>query len=268
MDISTAVGLILGFTVVSVVMIMDGGSPAELFAHPSAILLTLGGSIIVSMTSFPLNVTLSLPKMLMIALMGPKMDAVASIDLIVNMADKARREGLLALEEESRQVDDAFLRKGVMLVVDGTDPDQVRSILKIEIENMKARHHQGVEFFNKAGAYAPTLGIVGTVMGLITVLQQLDEPATLGAAIAGAFLATLWGIMSANLIWLPLGSKMDTKDQAEVVYRNLLVEGLLSLQAGENPRLIREKLMAFLPPKARVEDAEAAAGAQAAEAGA
>lgn len=268
MDLATAIGLILGFVIVSVVMIMDGGSPAELFAHPSAILLTMGGALAVCMTSFPLKITLSLPKLLMIAFLGGKSDAVGSIELIVNMADKARREGLLALEEESRQVDDAFLRKGVMLVVDGTDPDQVRSILKIEIESMEGRHHQGIEFFNKAGAYAPTLGIIGTVMGLITVLQQLDDPASLGAAIAGAFLATLWGIMSANLLWLPLGSKLGTKNDEEVVYRHLLVEGLLSLQAGENPRLIREKLMAFLPPKARVEDSEAAAGAQAAEAGA
>ena len=154
-----------------------------------------------------------------------------------------------------------------MLVVDGTDPDQVRAILGLEINNMKERHAQGAGFLNAAGGYAPTLGIIGTVMGLITVLQKLDSPGELGHAIAGAFLATLWGIMSANLIWLPLGAKLGSKSEEEVAYRQLLVEGLLGLQAGENPRLIKEKLSAFLPPKTR-EALDEAGGAQTAEAGA
>ncbi len=251
MDLATIIGLLLGFVIVIVVMIMDGGSPAELFANPSAIVLTVGGALAATTASFPLKVATSLPKLVMAAVMGHKADPVAAIEILTQMADKARREGLLALEQESKNLEDDFLRKGVMLVVDGVDPSQVRAIMETEITHMKERHGKGVEFLNSTGGFAPTMGIIGTVMGLITVLQQLDNPSKLGHAIAGAFLATLWGIMSANLIWLPLGGKLKNKSEEEAAYRRMLLEGILALQAGENPRIVREKLSAFLPPKAR-----------------
>jgi chemotaxis protein MotA len=167
------------------------------------------------------------------------------------MADKARREGLLALEEESKKVEDDFLRKGIMLVVDGIEPAQVQAIMELEISQMKERHEEGINFFVQAGGFSPTFGIIGTVMGLISVLKQLSDPDKLAASIASAFLATLWGLLSANLIWLPIGGKLSTRNYEEIAYRKMLVEGILSLQAGENPRLIREKLLTFLPPAVR-----------------
>jgi len=261
MDLATIIGLIAGFVVVTIVMILDGGSPAELLSHPSAILLTMGGALTASMASFPLSATIKLPTYFMIAMKGDNYDAIGAIELLAQMADTARREGLLALEEQSKQIEDDFLRKGVMLIVDGVDPGQVRAILEIEIKQMHERHSEGIGFLASAGGYGPTLGIIGTVMGLITVLKSLDDPASLGKHIAAAFLATLWGIMSANLIWLPLSSKLNVKSEKEVKYRHLLLEGILALQAGENPRLVREKLMAYLPPKERVQD-EARAAAQ------
>ncbi len=251
MDLGTLIGLLLSLVVITIVMIMDGGSPAELFLHPQAILLTLGGSFMATAISTPLPVTLALPKLIGLAFKGDKVDEAASIETLVKMADRARRDGLLALEDESKKITDPFLRKGLMLVVDGIDPEQVRTIIETEIEHMEKRHGQGIAMFAAAGGFAPTFGIIGTVMGLITVLQQLDEPAKLGAAIAGAFLATLWGLLSANLVWLPIGTKLRNKSAQETAYRHMLMEGILALQAGENPRLVKEKLSAFLPPKAR-----------------
>jgi chemotaxis protein MotA len=251
MDLATLIGLALGFTVVGAVMIMDGGSPAELFAHPSAILLTVGGAIAAATISFPLKTVLSLPALFMGSIRAHKAEGSSAIEVLVSMADKARREGLLALEDDSKKIDDPFLRRGVMLVVDGVDPAQVRSILEIEVEQMSERHARGIGFLNAVGGFAPTMGIIGTVMGLVSVLKQLSDPGKLGASIAAAFLATLWGIMTANLLWLPLAGKLRSKSEEEIAYRHLLVEGILALQAGENPRIIREKLSAFLPPKAR-----------------
>ena len=256
MDLATPIGLVLGFAVVTLVMIMDGGSPAELFAHPSAIILTVGGAIAAATISFPLKTALSLPSLFIGTVMAHKGESHGAIESLVVMADKARREGLLALEEDSKKIHDPFLRRGVMLVVDGVDPAQVRSILEIEVHHMQERHAQGIGFLSAVGGYAPTMGIIGTVMGLIVVLQKLDDPGSLGKSIAGAFLATLWGIMTANLIWIPLAGKLRSKSEEEVAYRHLLVEGILALQAGENPRIVREKLSAFLPPKARRAEAK------------
>ncbi len=257
MDLTTIIGLVLGLSIVVVVMILDGGSPAELFMAPSAILLTIGGAIAATIISYPMKSLKSIPKWFMIAFLGPKgqMEAVEAIEALTKMADKARREGLLALEDESKKMSDAFLRKGLMMVVDGVDPAQVRAILEIDIRHMRERHEMGgINFFTSAGGYGPTMGIIGTVMGLISVLQKLDDPGTLGESIAVAFLATLWGILSANLIWLPLAGKLRARSEEEISYRHLLLEGILALQAGENPRIVKDKLNAFLPPAERKED--------------
>jgi chemotaxis protein MotA len=259
MDIATLGGLLLGFALVVVVMVMDGGSPAELFTAPQAILLTIGGALIATLISYPVKSLASIPKWFMLAFFQKRQHPDEAIDTLVRMADKARREGLLSLEDEAKKLDNEFLRKGLMLVIDGIDPAQVRTIMDIETQHMVERHEQGIGFFTAAGGYGPTMGIIGTVMGLISVLQELDNPGELGKSIATAFLATLWGILSANMIWLPLAGKLKANNDEEVAYRNLLKEGILSLQAGENPRIVREKLMAFLPPKGRQASEEAPA---------
>lgn len=251
MDFATIIGLMAGVVVLVVVMIMDGGTPMELFSNPAAILLIIGGSISATMIASPLKTIMLLPKLILLATREKKLGVEEAIDVLTKMSDKARREGLLALEEESKKIQDPFLQKGVMLVVDGVDPAQVRAILETTVEHMRERHMQGYGLFSAAGGFAPTFGIIGTVMGLISVLKQLDDPNRLARSIASAFLATLWGLLTANLIYLPLASKLKSKSDHEVAYRTLLVEGILALQAGENPRLVREKLEAFLPPNAR-----------------
>lgn len=251
MDLATILGLVLAFVIITVVMVMDGGSPAELFAHPQAILLTVGGAFVATLISYPMKSLGLIPKWFILAIKGHKAQPLTTIDILAKMADKARREGLLALEDEAKKISDEFLKKGVMMVVDGVDPAQVRAIMEIEIYHMQERHAQGINFFSAAGGYGPTMGIIGTVMGLISVLQELDNPGTLGKSIAAAFLATLWGILSANVFWLPIAGKLRANSEDEVAFRHMCLEGILSLQAGENPRIVKEKLSAFLPPKVR-----------------
>ena len=249
MDLSTILGLVVGFATIVVVLILDGGQPGELFAVPQAILLIFAGSMSATAISVGTKIFTNLPKLVGEAIKQKSYNPAEAIDLITRMADKARREGLLALEEESKKIKDPFLQKGIMLVVDGVDPAQVRSILETNIENLEDRHKKGAAAFAAAGGFSPTFGIIGTVMGLMNALKLLDDPQKLAEAIAGAFLATLWGLLFANLIFLPLAAKLKNKSALEVHYRFLLTEGILALQAGENPRIVREKLNAYLAPK-------------------
>lgn len=256
MDLSTLLGLLAAFGAVIAALYLDGGNIQELFQHMSAIILTVGGALGAGLLSFPLPTVISLPALLGKAFMGSKENIEETIEAMVKMADKARREGILSLEEDAKRIEDVFMRKGVMLVVDGVDSHQVRSILEADSKLMGHRHDLGIGLLAAMGGYAPTLGIIGTVMGLINVLKQLSQPEKLGEAIGAAFLATLWGIMTANLIWLPLASKLRVKSGEEVAVRELITEGVLALQAGENPRIVREKLSTFLPPKKRPADEE------------
>jgi chemotaxis protein MotA len=250
MDLATIIGLVAGAGTIVVVMILDGGSPAELFSVPQAILLIVAGSLSATFITTSLKEFMLLPKLIGLAMKQNNFGEEEAIETLARMADKARREGLLALEEESKKIKDPFLQKGIMLVVDGVDPAQVKSILETQIFHMEERHAAAYGMFAAAGGFAPTFGIIGTVMGLISVLKQLDNPSKLAKSIASAFLATLWGLIVSNLVYLPLAAKLKLKDAEEVAYKNLLLEGILSLQAGENPRIVREKLQAFLPPAA------------------
>ncbi len=250
MELSTLLGLVAGFGALLAAVFMEGGSPAELVG-PSAAVIVFGGTIGAAFISFPLKRVLAVPKLIANSFKAYKAESVAIIELIVTLADKARREGLLALEQDAKDVKDDFLRRGLMLVVDGVDPSQVRSILETETNLMAQRHEQGAAVLQAMGGYAPTMGIIGTVMGLVNVLGRLSDPSHLGESIAVAFLATFYGIMSANLLWLPIAGKLRAKSHEEVEMRNLMMEGVLALQAGENPRIVREKLSAFLAPKER-----------------
>lgn len=254
MDIATLVGIILAFGAVLVSMIMEGGDPMVLIHHPAPIILVVGGTLGVTMAGYGLKDITGIAKVLIKAFMpGPPPDRTEVIEQMVKFADRARRDGLLALEEEAKNVDDAFLRKGIQLAVDGTDPEVVRDILEVDVQALKERHAVGAKFFADMGAFAPTLGIIGTVLGLVHMLENLDDPSSMGPLIAAAFIATLWGVMSANLIYLPLSNKLKRLSAEEVAYRELVVEGVMAIQAGANPRTVTEKLSSYLPPKEREE---------------
>ena len=265
MDPSSFVGIGLAMFALLVAMIMDGGNPAALIA-PSSILLTFGGTIGAATAGMLMSDAKGMPKVLKSALTAKVTPADDAVAVVVSFAEKARRQGLLALEEEARQIDDAFLRKGIEMAVDGSDPEEIRDILEQDVDAMKARHRTGAKFFSDMAGFAPTMGIIGTVMGLLHVLQNLSTPATLGPMIAAAFTATLWGVMQANVFWLPLANKLKRTSEVEVRRMQLLLEGILAIQAGANPRTVEQRLLSYLSPAEQEAAKEAREAAKAKEA--
>jgi chemotaxis protein MotA len=175
------------------------------------------------------------------------------------MTNRARAEGLLALEEESKNVDDEFLKKGLQLAVDGTDPEALKKTLISDIGAMKERHKEGAAWCEKAGVYAPTFGIIGAVFGLIATMGNLSQPAAIGEGISGAFVATFWGVFLANGVWLPWANKLKQLSLAEVAHKQLIVEGIMAIQAGVSPRVVEELLKSHVPPSERDKPAAPAA---------
>jgi chemotaxis protein MotA len=174
----------------------------------------------------------------------------ALVDSVVSLAERARREGLLALEDAAKEVEHPFLRRGLELAIDGTDPEELDEILHAEVTAKKKADKATAKVFESMGGYAPTVGILGTVMSMVHVMENLDKPETLGHSIAGAFLATLWGVATSNLIWLPLASRVNRISALESEQMELAIEGVLAIQAGSNPRLVAQKLRSLLPPGA------------------
>jgi len=220
---------------------------------------TLGATI----AACGLEPHLKLPALYKKAIMPDDLDLVGRVNEIVSYAEKARRDGLLALDEAVKDIDDEFTRKGVQLVVDGTDPDLVAAVLDAENEAMRKRHSANRAPFMQAGGFAPTMGIIGTVFGLVNVMNNLNQPSTLGPLIAAAFLATLMGVGSANVVFLPMANRLKELSEAELHFREMTLEGILGIQAGDNPRVVAEKLMAYVPPSLRPSEDEQAASATA-----
>jgi chemotaxis protein MotA len=235
---------------------MEGTSPAA-FLNIPAMLVVFVGTFGATLAGSTMDRMKLIPTLYKKAISPDKPDLSAQLETLVGFAERARREGLLALDDEVAELDDAFTKKGLQLVVDGTDPELVREILENEMDGMSARHHQGALPFEKAGGLAPTLGIIGTVMGLVHVLQNLSQPATLGPAISGAFIATLYGVASANLVFLPTANKLKLLSIEEQELRTMTLEGILAIQAGDNPRVVADKLLSFIPPEERAAEGEA-----------
>jgi chemotaxis protein MotA len=265
MDRGTAIGLGLALISILGAAVVESGSIGILFALmnlPSA-MIVFGGTIGTVIVAFPLERVTKLGKVLGVAFRQEATSERDLVSLFVRLAERARREGLLALETEAQGIEDHSIQKGVLLVVDGTDPELVREIMEADVAAMSERHEGNFAMFAAAGGFAPTMGIIGTVMGLVNVLSHLDKPDELGKSIATAFIATLYGVLSANVFWLPVGERLKQRNKEEVARRTLAVEGVLSVQAGDNPRVVREKLEAFLPLALRGEDAEGAEGGEA-----
>lgn len=237
----------LGFVIMG---IMDGGDIVSYFNLPS-ILIVMGGTIAATFVAYPMQKVLEAMKVVSKAFTHKQEDPGDIIHKIINLANIARKEGLLALEEASESVNDNFLKKGVMLIVDGTDPELVRNLLETELAFVEERHKNGQGIFEAMGAYAPAFGMVGTLIGLINMLKKLDDPSSIGPSMAVALITTFYGSLLANLIFLPIANKLKLRSREEIQRKEIMVEGLLSIQAGENPRIIEEKLKAFLPPKVR-----------------
>jgi chemotaxis protein MotA len=245
MDFATLIGVILAFVCLALGITLEGGDLTKYIA-PSAFIIVIPSTFGASMAAGYLKDLPLIFKGAKAAFMTKQHDGGESIELMVKFAEKARREGLLALEEAVKDVDDPFMKKGVEMAVDGTDPEQLREILEAEIDAKRTADKVPAKFFADMGGFSPTLGIIGTVLGLVVVLQHLSDPASLGPHIAAAFIATLYGVATANLVYLPVGKKIARTSEIECHHMEVVVEGVLSIQAGANPRVIHQKLTAFM----------------------
>ena len=267
MDLSTIIGIVAGFGALIAGFLMEGGSVAAL-GQLSAAVIVFGGTAGAIITSFPLSELKKFPQWIKTAFSAQAFGTAEAYETLVRFAEKARREGLLSLEQELETVMDRFTRQGMQLVIDGTDPEITREILESNIAVLEKRHKVGISVFEAAGGYGPTLGIIGTVMGLVKVLGNLSDPSALSESIAAAFIATLYGVASANLLWLPIATKLKMKDKAEVSAMEMILDGILSIQAGENPSILKEKLKthvgSILPSEAKSDEGSNAPGGAAA----
>ena len=266
MKAASAIGIVLACVMIAVGATMEGSQVTAVLNLP-AILIVLGGTFGATMASSGMDAMKRLPALYKTAFSPPDLDLNGRVQELVGYAEKARRDGLLALDQQLAEIKDPYVRKGLQLVVDGTDADLVADVLEAENNAMRKRHALAAQPFALAGGYAPTMGIVGTVFGLIHVLGNLDKPETLGPSIAAAFVATLLGVASANVVFVPIGMRLKALSQEELHARELTMEGILSIQAGDNPRVIAEKLIAYVPPSQRpASEDEAAAGGAASKA--
>jgi chemotaxis protein MotA len=250
MKFGTAIGIVISIVGIALGATLEGTNVMVVLNLP-AILIVLVGTLGATIAACGLEAHIRLPKLYVKAIMPDDLDLPARVRELVGFAEQARRDGLLALDEAVNSIDDPFTKKGVQLVVDGTDPDLVAAVLDAENEAMRKRHAAARNPFMQAGALAPTMGIIGTVFGLVNVMNNLNQPSTLGPLIAAAFLATLMGVGSANVIFLPMANRLKELSEAELHFREMTLEGILAIQAGDNPRVVEEKLMAYVPPKDR-----------------
>ena len=264
MKFGTGIGIVISCIGIAMGATMEGTNVMVVINIP-AILIVLVGTLGASIAACGLEIHLKLPQLFKKAIVPDDLHLVDRVNEIVGYAEKARRDGLLALDEAVKEIKDPFTQKGVQLVVDGTDPDLVAAVLDAENEAMRKRHVAGRAPFMQAGALAPTMGIVGTVFGLVNVMNNLNQPSTLGPLIAAAFLATLIGVGSANVIFLPMANRLKELSEKEMHFREMTLEGVLAIQAGDNPRVVAEKLMAYVPPSERPTEEEQEAAKAAAK---
>jgi chemotaxis protein MotA len=249
--ISSTVGLIGGIVIMLVAFVLEGGHLISLI-QITAFLIVIMGTFATMLIGFPFKTFKTIPKLFKIALFDTPSDTMVLVNRISELAEKSRREGNLSLEEDASKEKEIFVRNGLMLVVDGVKEDVLIDTMELEMIHMHKRHMKGISMIEKAGNIAPALGITGTVMGLLHILSNLSNPEELGGQISMAFVATLYGVFTGNFIWLPIASKLKEKSKAEVLRCEMIIEGLSSIQANQNPKVIRQKLLSFLPPTERI----------------
>ncbi len=261
MDIASILGLVICFVLV-IFGILWGNDVSTIFRFmdaPSA-LITFGGSFCCILASYTLENFVGGLKSIGLIFKMSNMNVPETIQKIIDLSNVARKEGLLSLEEAAGDIDDPFLQKGILLVVDGTDPELVRAIMETELVSMEDRHKFKIGFWEDLGAMGPAWGMIGTLIGLINMLQDMNDPSSIGPSMAVALITTLYGSLLANWICAPVATKLKSKNADEMMMKEIEIEGLLSIQAGENPRVIEEKLKSFLAPKDRGSNAEEGMG--------
>jgi chemotaxis protein MotA len=247
-DLTTVIGFIAAIT--CVVMAIQPQNLGQ-FYDPEGVIVIFGGSICVLMISYPTSVLKAIPKIILKTVFGSKIHLPEIIEMMVNFATTARRDGLLALEEKLKELKDPFLLRGIQMIIDGITPESVRAILNTELDQMGVRHMVGKGVIEYIGSAAPALGMCATLIGLVRMLANLSDPSSLGPSMSVALVATFYGATLANFICIPLGNKLHDNNLEEMLGRQLMIEGILAIQSGENPNVIRERLMSFLSPGER-----------------
>ena len=257
MDIATVAGVILGAALVGTAIVL-GGSPAA-YVDPASMLIVLGGASAATLASYPLARYMRIPQVCMKAIFAKKQDPVQLVEQLVELAEIARRDGILALEQSVERIDDPFLIRGIQMAVDGSDPEVIESIMETELENLMERHESGKGMLEAYAKYAPAFGMIGTLIGLVAMLQNMDDPSKIGAGMAAALITTLYGALMANILFSPLADKLGQRSHEEVLCKTIVIQGVMAIQAGDNPRNVQSKLMTFVPPALRVEPDDRAA---------
>ena len=249
MDLATLIGIITAFSLVFTSISLGGG--ISLFINIPAMMIVGGGTLGATMVNYPLPDIFKVSKVVKNAFFLQKFTTQELIGNFVELAGTARREGILALESVINDINDDFMQKGLQLSVDGLEPLSIKNILDTEIIAIQDRHKLGAEIFTTLGTFAPALGMIGTLIGLVQMLQTMEDPSTIGPSMAVALLTTFYGALAANVICLPIAGKLKTRSSEEVMMKELMSEGILSIAKGDNPRLLEQKLNAFLPPQLR-----------------
>ena len=254
-DIATILGLGLALLAILGGQALEGGSVKSIMQGTAAIIV-LGGTFGACLVQFPISVSLGSLKAVMLVFTEPKVDNRLVIQDIIRLANKARKEGVISLEADTEKINDLFLKKALTMAMDGVEPKVLRETMELEISNLEDEAEQPIKFWQAAGGYSPTIGILGAVLGLIHVMENLTDPSKLGGGIAVAFVATVYGVGLANLVYLPMAGKLKLKAKSQLVAKEIMLVGVISILEGENPRLIDEKLRSYLSRKEQEEGTE------------
>jgi chemotaxis protein MotA len=250
MDLATIIGLLLAVVLI-VGSILIGSAPVTAFVDIPSMLVVFGGATGAVLMCFPLRTMLGTPRVLKKVFLNKPEDVRALIDQLVSLAETARRDGLLALESRLDSVDNAFIKLGIQMAVDGTRPEVIEDTMRTEIDVINSRHKSGRSVFDTFGRFAPAYGMIGTLMGLIMMLSNMSDPSGIGKGMAVALITTLYGAIAANMVFLPFADKLGFLNKQEILALEVVLRGVIAIQSGENPRVIEQKLSTFLPPKMR-----------------
>ncbi len=257
MDIATLIGLLLGMILVLLAILMGGDLAA--YVNAPSVLIVVGGALAATLAAFPLARFLKLPGVFKKTIFTQSADPMVLIRQIVELAEIARRDGILALEGRVNDMKDEFLIRGIQMAVDGADPEVIQNIMETELENLLERHEAGKGLFDTLGRFAPAFGMIGTLIGLVAMLSNMDDPSKIGSGMAAALLTTLYGAMLANIIFLPLADKLALRSSEEALVKTIIIQGVMAIQSGDNPRAVESKLYTFIPPAQRPAEEERAA---------
>lgn len=251
MDIATVIGLLLAWSMMALAVIMGGGSFGA-FWDTASVFMVFGGTAGAVLISLPLRTASKAPKVLMKSVFQNQPQPLQLIKTLVSLAETARRDGMLALEIRLMEIDNAFIKLGIQMAVDGNRAEVIEEVLRTEIDSMAARHQEGRAIVDRIGKYAPAFGMIGTLLGLIIMLGNMSDPSSIGSGMAVALITTLYGAALSNASFLPLAEKLAFLSKQEIVAREIIIRGVLAIQSGENPRVVEQKLNTFLPPSSRV----------------